>query len=192
MCLCVGTVIHELGHALGMNHEQSRPDRDQYVTVHWNNVRPGKEDNFELIEEMDTSRPYDILSVMHYGRNAFAVNESEPTMTAKPAALSGGRASSAEKFDIGNRIGLSQMDADQLADHYRSEVSTCTANKLGGSTCTEMEKDGKAWVDPHGQGCAIYLQMQEEGQIESCGRPFASGRYCCECGGGLRLQAWSP
>ena len=43
MCLCVGTVIHELGHALGMNHEQSRPDRDQYVTVHWNNVRPGKE-----------------------------------------------------------------------------------------------------------------------------------------------------
>ena len=46
-----------------------------------------KEDNFEQIEEMDTSRPYDILSVMHYGRNAFAINESEPTMTAKPAAL---------------------------------------------------------------------------------------------------------
>ena len=29
------------GHALGFFHEQSRPDRDDFVTVHLENVEPG-------------------------------------------------------------------------------------------------------------------------------------------------------
>ena len=34
-------IMHEFMHALGIWHEQSRDDRDQYVTVMANNIIPG-------------------------------------------------------------------------------------------------------------------------------------------------------
>jgi len=33
-CETVGVAIHELGHVLGMSHEQKRPDRDNFIKVH--------------------------------------------------------------------------------------------------------------------------------------------------------------
>ena len=48
-CLREGVIIHEILHALGFFHEHSRPDRDQYITIDFNNLKDGMQHNFETL-----------------------------------------------------------------------------------------------------------------------------------------------
>ena len=69
-----GSVIHEFMHALGFYHEQSRTDRDKYVSIKWDNIIPGMEDQFEKYGQDKITHlgaKYDVCSVMHYPDWAF-------------------------------------------------------------------------------------------------------------------------
>lgn len=74
-CTSVGIAIHELGHVLGLWHEQSRPDRDKYVKILTKNIRAGKMKDFARRKryEIDThGLAYDYDSIMHYRLKAFS------------------------------------------------------------------------------------------------------------------------
>jgi hypothetical protein len=46
-CLHKSVITHEFMHAMGMNHEQERPDRDSFVIVDFNNIDEDKAHNYE-------------------------------------------------------------------------------------------------------------------------------------------------
>jgi hypothetical protein len=60
---------HELGHVLGFDHEQQRWDRDRFVTIHYENIKPGRADDYDWIPKTNwivSTLPYDYRSIMHY------------------------------------------------------------------------------------------------------------------------------
>ncbi|XP_016386247.1 low choriolytic enzyme-like [Sinocyclocheilus rhinocerous] len=82
-CLYHSTVQHELLHALGFNHEQTRSDRDNHIQVIWENIIDDMKYNFNKIDTLNQGTPYDYGSVMQYERYAFSKN-GLPTMVPIP------------------------------------------------------------------------------------------------------------
>ncbi|KAL6729095.1 hypothetical protein Aduo_000182 [Ancylostoma duodenale] len=81
-CESVGTAAHEIGHAIGFFHTQSRHDRDNYITFNVQNVKPDWVDQFTKQTTATNENygiPYDYGNIMHYGANS-ASHNGKPTM----------------------------------------------------------------------------------------------------------------
>jgi astacin len=92
--------MHEIGHAVGLYHEQSREDRDAHIRINFQNVEGGKEFNFkqQLHDAVDLG-PYDHASIMHYGELAFSKNQ-QPTMQSIPSGIPIGKVAALSPLDI--------------------------------------------------------------------------------------------
>jgi len=110
-CNTKGVAIHEMMHALGFFHEQSRRDRDGYIRIEWSNIPGRVRYNFEKYRhgQADTlNEPYDKASVMHYGNYAFSTNGRKTIVSvSNPNEV------------LGQRRGLSKIDIRQLKKMYK-------------------------------------------------------------------------
>ncbi|MCS4303488.1 M12 family metallopeptidase [Chryseobacterium sp. BIGb0232] len=77
--ISVGSVIHEMGHTVGLYHEHSRQDRDQYVSIQWGNIQDGQAYNFNKYTSGTDIGPFNINSVMMYWPNSYSKN-GQPTI----------------------------------------------------------------------------------------------------------------
>uniref|UniRef100_A0A914H133 Metalloendopeptidase n=1 Tax=Globodera rostochiensis TaxID=31243 RepID=A0A914H133_GLORO len=121
----MGVVVHETLHALGLKHEHVRPDRDDYVTILWDNIDPQDKDLFTILSKYTYTSygiPYDFSSVMHYDSTISARQPGLKTMRAKvnPAV---------NDAKMGWRDGLAPSDVDVLNRMYCT-APDCVDKKL--------------------------------------------------------------
>lgn len=79
-CVTNGIIIHEFIHSIGFLHMQSSYERDEYVTINWENIQSENAFNFDKYSDELTTMlglPYDLGSLMHYDRYAFSSNGLE-------------------------------------------------------------------------------------------------------------------
>ncbi|MCD6052759.1 MAG: Xanthomonalisin precursor, partial [Verrucomicrobia bacterium] len=131
---------HELGHAMGMIHEQSRSDRDTFVTVNFDNINPDNAHNFTLLPSSINRTSYDFDSMMHYNRNAFARTNGLITISANsPNQI---WSDGAGPQEIGQRSYLSAGDKAAMGLQYGNpltisgHIQDAAGNPLSGVVIT--------------------------------------------------------
>ena len=131
----VGSVIHEIGHAVGLWHEQQREDRDSHVNVLFDNIDKLWSYAFtQRIRTGDDIGPYDFGSIMHYSAGAFSRNNQPVIGTIPPGLV------------IGQREVLSAGDIDGVSRLYGQtpSMTTISTNPEG----LEVEVDGMMITTP--------------------------------------------
>ena len=139
-----GSVLHEFGHVLGLQHEHQRPDRDQYLTL-----TPFLQDDLDHcglkftavcndvrvafpVVAMQMTSDYDPCSLMHYLSNQTPRHREDPrwghifTLTAKgEAALTACLPQFAKLPErcrkVGQKCAISHMDA-ALVSRFQGTV----------------------------------------------------------------------
>ena len=110
-----GTLLHEMGHAIGLLHEQSRPDRDQYLVFQPQNVAKSFRSASALARfNRKAVAPYDFGSIMHYGDFDFSTN-GQPSNVTMPSGI-----------EIGQRREYSAADVDTVRRLYGAAPASVT------------------------------------------------------------------
>lgn len=97
---------HEILHALGFWHEQSRHDRDDYVKINYENIIDGAESQFGKRHEV-APLEYDYKSVLHYNSKLFSKNGKPTIESISPKGVT-----------LGNKKGITSMDLKKIIHAY--------------------------------------------------------------------------
>ncbi len=157
----LGETIHEMGHAVGLWHEQSRTDRNRFVTILYDNIDIESAYNFD--QQFGNGQdigPYDFNSIMHYGAYDFARDFLSATIETVPAGI-----------PIGQREGLSPGDIQGVQWLYgQPAAKTAVATAPGG---LEVRVDGTLVPD----GTAFDWAPGERHTIEAAAQGDDPTRY---------------
>ncbi|KAI6215007.1 Astacin-like metalloendopeptidase [Aphelenchoides besseyi] len=118
-CEDIGTILHEIGHALGLEHEHQRLDRDDYIQIDTENNRcpMGPLKKVNPINQIEL--PYDFGSIMHYGSFQCSVYMNYKTITTKDPRY---------QHTIGQERSLSFLDVKHINSFYCT--NTCANTKI--------------------------------------------------------------
>lgn len=99
-----GNAIHEIGHSIGLWHEQSRVDRENYITINYDNIQSGRDHNFYTykysgFDGEELTSALDFGSIMMYGSYSFSAN-GRPTIVRKNGTTFSGQRNGLSSGDI--------------------------------------------------------------------------------------------
>jgi Astacin (Peptidase family M12A)/Divergent InlB B-repeat domain/Abnormal spindle-like microcephaly-assoc'd, ASPM-SPD-2-Hydin len=130
------TILHELGHVVGLWHEQSRPDRNTYVSVNYGNLIKGSISNFNQIYDnaQTFGTLFDYASIMEYPAFSFSRNGG-PAIESIPAGI-----------PLSNQTGYAATDIDGIERLYGNPPTavTITSNPPG----LQVKVDGVTVTTP--------------------------------------------
>ncbi len=133
--------LHELGHTLGLIHEQSRSDRDIYINMEWNHIQGGvNAPDFRKDGSSNNLTPYDLKSVMHYPAPAIGwrgIPEGEEVWTMR------WKADNSKKLGAGAYQGWGD-----LSDEDKSKTGLFAAYS-GIIVPMGSETDNGSWNNPY-------------------------------------------
>lgn len=107
-----GQVLHEILHALGFVHEQSREDRDRFIQIFWDNIEDAYKPQFQKLNaaiSQPVDLPFDFSSIMLYPSEAFSANGEATMLTIDGETFSA------------NRSGLSDSDVERIELLYSQD-----------------------------------------------------------------------
>lgn len=155
-------VAHELAHAFGFLHEQSRSDRDRWVTILSQNIQPNAIHNFRKYPTVNRTM-YDYESVMHYGPFDFTSNGQA---TISPSNLP----------QMGQRTSISFFDELDFKYAYGEHPTNRSIPVIDmvGSSFTQDMLAGMGFYSPMRRGYSVRVTS---GPTNSWTRPITNCEF---------------
>jgi Astacin (Peptidase family M12A) len=174
-------IAHEIGHAFGLIHEQSRPDRAAYVFINFPNVQFGQEHNFDIVQDAQVVGEYDYASIMEYYPCDFSINAScqvipnDPNEAGEKKTIVPVMCGSSEESVMGRAVAPSQLDLEGMAQRYGPPVALAVFKKARNAICQTQilnVQDKVRICDKNNENCGIKASSVLYSQTERFLRRF--------------------